>query len=148
MSLYQAPSSLVDCTASTLTVTEALHKDKTVTLNRAAGITVTLPAAEGTGSIYRFYVGTTVTSNNVVIQVANATDVMEGVAWVLSDGAAAVLGYATGATDDTISLNGTTKGGYAGHYIQLIDVASGKWGVHLYGKATGTEATPFSAAVS
>jgi len=46
------------------------------TINAAAGLTVTLPAASGTGYRYEFLIGTTVTSNTVVIQVANSSDVM------------------------------------------------------------------------
>jgi hypothetical protein len=118
-----------------------------VTLNRAAGITVTLPAATGTGSVYRFLVGTTVTSNTTVIKVANASDTMTGSAYVISDGSAAVLGYRTGATDDTITLDGSTTGGIKGDTIQITDVATNLFAVQVLSAATGTEATPFSATV-
>ena len=42
-------SSIVNVTASTLTVKPQLHAGKTITLNRAAGVTCTLPAATGSG---------------------------------------------------------------------------------------------------
>lgn len=137
----------VNATAATLAVTAATHGGRVVTLNRAAGITATLPAASGTGTVFRFLVGTTVTSNTTVIKVANASDVMTGSAYVISDGAAAVLGYRTAATDDTITLNGTTTGGLLGDQITVTDVGTNLFMVSVLSAATGTEATPFSATV-
>jgi hypothetical protein len=135
-------------TGATLTCTRDTHAGRTVTINAAAGCAVTLPNATGTGSVYRFFIGTTITSNSTTIKVNNATDVMSGRAYVISDGAAAVLGYATGSTDDTITLNGTTLGGYAGDLVEVIDAVAGTYLVQVHTKATGTEATPFSATVS
>lgn len=141
-------STPVDATASTLAVTQATHAGRTVTLNRAAGIAVTLPAATGTGSVYKFLIGTTVTSNTTTIKVADATDVMTGTAYVVSDGAAAVLGYRTGATSDTITFDGSTTGGLLGDIVILEDVGANLYSVLVFSAATGTEATPFSATVS
>lgn len=138
----------VTCTASTLAVTAVLHAGRTITLNRAAGIAVTLPAATGTGNIYRFVMVAAVTSNTTTIKVANATDIMTGNAYVVSDGAAAVLGYTTGASDDTITLDGSTKGGLKGDLFVITDVATNVFHVQAMTAATGTEATPFSATVS
>ena len=137
----------VNSTAATLTVTSALHGGRVVTLNRAAGIAVTLPAASGTGTAYRFAVNTTVTSNTTTIKVANASDVMTGTAYVVSDNTAAVLGYRTGATSDTITFDGSTTGGLLGDYVEIIDVATNLFSVRVLSAATGTEATPFSATV-
>ena len=69
---------VVDVTDSTVSLTQTDHSSRVVTLNRAAGVTVTLPAATGTGDKYIVVIGTTATSNANVIQVANATDVMDG----------------------------------------------------------------------
>jgi hypothetical protein len=138
----------VAVTGATLTCTRDTHAGRTTVINAAAGCAVTLPNATGTGSIYRFYIGTTITSNSTTIKVSNATDVMSGRAFVISDGAAAVLGYATGSTDDTITLNGTTLGGFIGDSIEIIDAIAGTYQVKVLTKATGTEATPFSATVS
>jgi len=114
----------------------------------ASGATVTLPAASGTGDVYRFLVETTVTSNNDIIQVANATDVMTGMVFSCNDTDASVSGWETASTSDTITLNGSTKGGIKGDQIVLEDAASGLWRVLGHTTSTGTEATPFSAAVS
>jgi len=138
----------VNVTGATLTITSDGQAGRTVVINAAAGCAITLPNATGTGSVYRFVIGTTITSNSTTIKVNNATDVMTGRAFVISDNSAAVLGYATASTDDTITLNGTTLGGYAGDFIEVIDAIAGSYAVRVFTKATGTEATPFSATVS
>lgn len=139
----------VNATASTLAVTQSAHAGRTVTLNRAAGIAVTLPNATGTGSVFRFVVGTTVTSNTTTIKVARAADAMQGVAYVRSDNSAAVLAYsATAGTDDTVTMDGSTTGGLVGDVIEVIDIAANRWQVLAFTQATGTEATPFSNTVS
>ena len=137
----------VSVTGATLTCTKDVHAGRTTVISAVAGCAVTLPAATGTGSVYRFVIGSTITSNSTTIKVANATDVMSGRAFVISDGAAAVLGYATAAASDTITLNGTTLGGLAGDHIEIIDAITGTFAVRVFTAATGTEATPFSATV-
>lgn len=138
---------VVDVTASTLSATVASHDSKVVTLNRAAGIAVTLPAASGSGAVFRFVLGTTVTSNSTTIKVANASDVMTGTAVVLQDTVDTVVGFETASTTDTITWNGSTTGGIKGDCVELIDVAANLWYVRVIQSATGTEATPFSATV-
>lgn len=137
----------VAVTGATLTCSRDVHGGRVIAINAAAGCAVTLPNATGTGSVFRFFIGTTITSNSTTIKVNNATDVMSGRAFVISDGAAAVLGYATAASSDTITLNGTTTGGIAGDTIEIIDVSPGIFQVKVLTSATGTEATPFSATV-
>lgn len=120
----------------------------TLLVNAAAGLTLTLPAASGTGRSYKIVIGTTVTSNSVVIQVANASDVMTGLTISAADTDSSVNGWETAATSDTITLNGTTTGGIKGDMFELIDVADNTWAVQGRTSSTGIEATPFSAAVS
>lgn len=136
----------INLTAST-TLTSS-YAGTVITLNAAAGLTITLPAASGTGRRYEFVIGTTVTSNNAVIQVANATDVMTGTCILGQDSADTAVLFETASTSDTITMNGSTKGGIKGDRIVLIDIASGLWSVSMVGSATGTEASPFSASVS
>lgn len=140
---------VINLDATSLTVTAATHGERIVTLSHTgASSTVTLPAATGTGNIYRFIVAAVNTSSHI-IKVANATDVMEGIAWMVADAGNTTVGWESGASDDTITLNGTTTGGAAiGDTVELIDYASGKWGVKAFLSGTGTEATPFSATVS
>jgi hypothetical protein len=137
----------VSVTGATLTCTKDVHAGRTTVISAVAGCAVTLPAATGTGSVYRFIIGSTITSNSTTIKVANTTDVMTGRAFVVSDNTAAVLGFATAAASDTITLNGTTLGGIVGDHIEIIDAITGTFAVRVFTAATGTEATPFSATV-
>jgi len=138
-----------------ISITAAITADRDIHANGpvllfavAAGATVTLPASTGSGDRYRFHVHTTITSNSAKIQVANSTDVMQGVVVSATDGASnLVVAYETASTSDTITLNGTTTGGVKGDYIELEDVATGFWRVLGHTSSTGTVATPFSAAV-
>ena len=135
-------------TGATLTCSRDVHGGRTIAIDAAAGCAVTLPNATGTGSVFRFFIGTTITSNSTTIKVNNATDVMSGRAYVISDNSAAVLGYATAASSDTITFDGTTTGGYAGDIVEITDAIAGTYLVQVHTKATGSEATPFSATVS
>lgn len=132
-------------TAST-SLTRDIHAGATVVVNAAAGATITLPASSGKGDEYTVFVGTTVTSNSLIIRVANATDIMQGVLSVASDIAGVTCPTTT--TSDTITMSGTTTGGIKGSYVVLTDVASGVWEVSGALVSSGVEATPFSAAVS
>lgn len=124
------------------------NRGRITRLARAAGIAVTLPAATGSGDRYEIYVGTTVTSNTSTIKVANATDIMAGMAVQSLDGGNTVQAWETAADSDTVTMDGSTRGGIKGDRITLIDVASGEWSVQAVLAGTGSEATPFSATVS
>lgn len=128
------------------TVNKQDHAETPINLSAAAGLTVTLPASSGSGASYEFFVATTVTSNSYVIQVANATDIIQGAIGLTTDIAGTVL--PTASTTDTITMNGSTTGGVKGSRLKLTDVASGIWMLEGSLVCTGTEATPFSAAVS
>lgn len=138
----------INITASAVTLTRDTHAGATCTLNRAAGIAVTLPAASGTGDKYRLVIGTTVTSNSTTVKVANANDVMTGTALFGQDSADTTVLFETAVDSDTITLNGSTTGGIKGDILELEDVADNLWSVKVVGSATGTEATCFSATVS
>lgn len=136
--------------AASLTASKTLTRSDAARvnmINAAAGLTLTLPPATGLGDRYTFVVGTTVTSNSVVIQVTG-DDTMSGVAISAADGGNSVNGWETAADSDTITFNGSTTGGILGDRVELIDVAADKWSVVIHSSSTGTEATPFSAAVS
>ncbi len=123
------------------------HVGTTVVVNAAAGLTLTLPAAYGSGKEFEIVIGTTVTSNSVAVKVANASDTMTGVCMNAADGGDTVVAFETAASSDTITMNGSTTGGIKGDRIRLKDVATNLWSVTVIGSATGTEATPFSATV-
>ena len=148
-------SSGVVTLVATGAITAALHAGKTLLLGEVGGnalVTLTLPAATGTGDIYKFIVSV-VNTSNYVIKVADATDTIDGQVIVQNDttegGTASVIGWKAGGTDDTITLNGTTTGGVSiGDYVELIDIAANQYTVSGMLQASGTEATPFSATVS
>jgi len=131
-------------TAATLAVTAAAYNGQTINLSRAAGIVVTLPAATGTNAVYKFVVTTAVTSNDYVIQVANATDTLNGFAAV---GGTTASVFGTLPASDTITMNGSTTGGLVGSYVDITDIATGEFLVTSALVGSGTPATPFSAAV-
>ena len=136
-------------------ITEAEHAGKTLSMAEVGGnaaCTFTLPAATGTGNVYKFIVGV-VNTSNYIIKVADATDTIDGQVIVTNDstagGTASVISWPTAATSDTITLNGTTTGGVGiGDYIELTDLIANQYVVSGMLKASGTEATPFSATVS
>ncbi len=134
----------VTITASA-TLNRATHAGNVVNLNAAAGLTVTLPASSGKGDVYEIFVATTVTSNNYIIQVANATDILAGVVHLSTDIAGTSMPTST--TSDTITMNGSTTGGLRGTWLRFKDASSGIWALEGGIICTGTEATPFSAAV-
>lgn len=135
-------------TAATVSLKQNWQADSTIVANRAAGIVMTLPASTGCGTKFMIEVNTTITSNNLIIQVANSTDVMNGVQYAAQDGGDTIVAFETAADSDTITMNGTTKGGIKGDLIELQDVVAGFWNVRITNSASGTEASAFSAAVS
>lgn len=140
----------VNATASTLTVTEALHDGKTVVLDLAGGIAVTLPAAAA-GLRFRFVVKTTFTGAASIKSVSGA-DIMIGHALMGNNSDNSVVDWPATAADtfDTIDLLGTSNstGGMAGQVIEIEGLAANLWLVEIRGDAAGTEATPFSNTVA
>lgn len=135
-------------TGATLALNASTHGfPAIVTVNRAAGSTLTLPAATGSGAEFDILVGTTITSNNLIVQVNRSADVMTGAVLMTQDAGDTVAGFETAADSDTITMNGSTKGGIKGDRIRLKDVAANLWHVQAVCAGTGTEVTPFSAAV-
>jgi len=131
---------------ASFTLSRSAHQDAWVKCDAAAGMTVTLPAASGTGDKYKLFVGTTVTSNNFIAKVANGTDVLYGAIHLTTDIGGTSM--PTAATDDTITMNGSTTGGIKGSWLVFEDIATGFWALSKAVICTGTEATPFSATVS
>ena len=134
---------------STLTLTQAEHEGRTICLDTTTGSTVTLPQATGTGAIYKFMQTVLATTSSHVIKVANATDIIQGVVFTVTTTSTNAEAFATTATSDTITLTRTTMGGTVqGEYFELQDIVTGVFAVRGFTSSTGTEASPFSAAVS
>jgi hypothetical protein len=145
-----ASSRIVSATAATLVVTEALHNDRIILLDRAAGIAATLPAA-AIGLRFRFIVKTTFTGAASIKSVVGS-DIMIGHAIMGNDSDNTVVDWQSIAatTNDTIDLFGAANstGGMAGQEIEIIGLAAGLWFVSIRGDAAGTEATPFANTVA
>jgi hypothetical protein len=149
---YERLKFLLENAPELQTVTASITMNKSyngslILIDAAAGLTIVLPASDGGNARYRFLIKTTVTSNNVIIKVANTTDSFIGQSAMVSDDPATVKGFIAASGDDTITLNGSTKGGFAGDEIEIKDIARGTFAVRITGKQTGTEATMFSATV-
>lgn len=132
-------------TTAALAQSRARHSNLVTVLDSTTGRIVTLPASTGAGDVYTVYVKTTVSSGSHVVQVANSTDVMNGgVAMSTDIGGTNML---ASATSDTVTMNGSTTGGLAGSWLRFTDVVAGFWMAEGFLVTTGTEATPWSAAV-
>jgi len=140
---YQRTYGVVTVADATVTITDEGYLGVPVVFNRAAGVTATLPAATGSGNKYLF-IGAIDATGSQIIKVANASDTMAGIAYIGADGET----FYTADTSDTITLNATTTGGFKGWRVEVIDIAANTWAVVVMSEASGTEATPFSAAVS
>lgn len=131
---------------ASFTLDKDIHGEGLVVLSAAAGLTVTLPDAVGSGAKFCLFVGTTVTSNSYIVQVPDADNIIQGCVAIATDAAGVTV--PTASTTDTITLNGSTTGGVKGSYLELVDAAADTWAVSGALVSTGVEATPFSADVS
>lgn len=123
----------------------AADNNKIVQLDTAAGSTVTLPAATGTGAFFRFYVSALATSNAHIVKCAGS-DVFVGIIWGCRvDSSNAVLGFAAASNSNTITLDRSNGSVSKGEWIEVFDVATGVWKVKGMLTSTGSAfATPFS----
>jgi hypothetical protein len=136
--------------AVSTTINQDQHESRMIIMGGAgAARTFTLPAATGSGSIYTFVVGA-VNTSNYLIKTAAGTDTFDGsIINGDSDTAGACRMWSPAATDDTITLNGTTTGGSSiGDWVEVQDIATNQWAVTGVTTGTGTVATPFSDTVA
>ena len=158
------PANVIDADSST-SLTVATHAGRIVHNDAAGAVTYTLPAVNATadsavagpgpdinnlnnvGATFTIINSITKTGD-LVVQVANSTDVMSGGAFYIDDTSDNVVGFETVAASDTITLNGGTTGGVTYAKIVCTVLASGTWSVSVHTGCTGSPATCFSAAVS
>lgn len=143
----QGPAAKVCGAACTLT---ALNSGSTTLLNLAAGSTVTLPAATGTGNIYNFVVSTTVSSNADKILAASSSDAIIGTAIGENAGTAKVfVGNAGTFHSLQMPFAGTQpSGGFAGDSYSCQDISTNVWECNGNYQAGTTPTTPYNAATS
>ena len=139
-------SRIVNATAATLTVTQALHDGKIILLDRAGGVAVTMPEAADTGMVITFLVKTKFTSDATITLADTTNTTLLGGA-LIADSAGGVTQemFTPGATEDLVTLDGTNTGGGLGCQIQYIDLATDVWSVRIVEYVGGTvPATPFT----
>lgn len=130
-------------TAATLTLSSFRHGGmRLLNIQLAAGQAFILPASNGKRGKFRFFVGITVTSPTT-IHTATGSDVISGIA-VIGGGSSNGPTFASASNTNTVTINGTTKGGILGTYIELEDVGVGQWLVKFLGVGSGALVTPFS----
>ena len=131
-------NAVVAITAET-TLTYADHVGRIIEINDADGA-VTLPTitSDTIGATYKIFVGTDSTDLDVK---TDGTDKFVGSLAVSGTTTAA---FAPGASNDVISMNGTTTGGIAGSYVEVTAIAADEYLVTGTLLGSGALATPFA----
>lgn len=159
----QGPGSIVDITAST-TLNPVDHGGRIITVggSLAANVVLTLPtintSADPTtsgpgadpntlnneGVVYTIWVPTTISTSSLKIG-TDGTDKFVGyVLSIDSDSTDATRGFGAAASNDFINFNGSTTGGVAGTWVQIVAMAALKYLVTGVAVGTGVVATPFA----
>jgi len=159
----QGPASIVDITTST-TLTPEAHGGRIIAVggSLAAALTLTLPAINvstnpvtsgpgqdpntinNEGVVYTIWVPTTISTSSLKIGTDGTDKFVGSLLSVDTDSSGAVVGFTAASTNDFINLNGTTTGGVAGTWIQIVAIAANKYMVNGLLNGTGTVATPFA----
>ncbi len=128
---------------TTVSITAALHSNRTILLSLSGGFTATLPAATGSGVTYEFMIGV-VSATGYLIATLPTTDIYAGNIFVGIDNATTGRQFKTASNSNLITLNSTSTGGATiGDSFTVIDIQAGVWSVS--GSVIGTSATtPFS----
>ena len=160
----QGPAAVVEITSST-TLSPVSHGGRIISVGGtlAAALTLTLPAINMTanpttsgpgqdpstvnneGVLYTIWVPTTIATSSLKIATDGTDKYVGSITMndVDADGAA-LVGFFAAAANDFINLNGTTTGGVAGSWVQIVAVAALKYMVTGTVMGTGTVATPFA----
>ena len=131
-------NAVVEITAETA-LTYADHVGRIIEINDADGA-VTLPTitTDTIGAKYTFFIGTDATDLDIK---TDGTDKFLG---SLAVAGTTTKAFAPGATNDVISMNGTTTGGDKGSYVEVTALADDEYLVQGVLVGSGTVATPFA----
>ena len=160
----QGPAAIVEITTST-TLSPEVHGGRIISVggSLAAALTLTLPVinvstnsttsgpgqdpstANNEGVVYTIWVPTTISTSSLKIGTDGTDKYVGSITMndVDADGAA-LVGFFAAAANDFINLNGTTTGGVAGSWVQIVAIAANKYMVTGTVLGTGTVATPFA----
>lgn len=156
----QGPDTVINLANGTNTVTldVASYAGRVIRTNDAT-LVITLPSINTTanspnngpgtppatlnniGTSYTFFVETTGSALTIK---TDGTDKFVGSLSLVDTDDAATLSYAPAASNDVITMNGTTTGGIAGSIITVTALAAAKYMVTGTVLASGTVATPFA----
>jgi hypothetical protein len=159
----QGPASVVVITSST-TLNPVDHGGRIISVggSLAANVVLTLPSintstndvtsgpgqdpntANNQGVVYTVWVPTTISTSSLKIGTDGTDKFVGSVISVDTDSSGAVVGFTAASSNDFINLNGTTTGGVAGTWIQIVAVAANKYMVTGTVNGSGTVATPFA----
>jgi len=145
-------NSSVSLTADT-TLTVDAHAGKILTCNDADGkftlptIVATTPSdptdpnqANNVGATFTFFVETAATDMDIL---TDGTDKFVGGVYTGVDDTTGKT-FISAASNDVITMNGTTKGGLAGSIVKCTAMASAKYAVEGIILGSGTLVTPFA----
>lgn len=135
----------VAAASTSLALTAAAHGERIVLVPiiTGAGLTITLPAATGTGNKY------TIINNGIqtvaLTVTALAGDIMYGKSIGFSQTVAASGDvFVPTATDIKYTFNVTDTGGDGGDILEAIDIGTDAWFVNVVFHGSGTMATGFA----
>ena len=139
LSAYANVSSITSATKSV----ESTDSGTVYTLNRAAGIVITLPTAVA-GLNYTFLVGTTF-SGAGQINTDNSSDLFSGFAHLFDPATATDTNtfIPDASDDDTIDLGSAAQGWLVGGVIRLVATSASVWHCEAFLHGDGSLATPF-----
>jgi len=159
----QGPSTIVEITSST-TLNPVAHAGRIISVGGtlAADVTLTLPSintsanasssgpgndpntANNEGVVYTIWVPTTIATSSLKIGTDGTDKFVGTILGVDTDSSNALVAYTAGATNDFINFNGSTTGGVAGSWVQIVAIAANKYMVNGIALGSGTVATPFA----
>jgi hypothetical protein len=159
----QGPSTIVEITSST-TLNPVAHAGRIISVGGtlAANVVLTLPAintsanvsssgpgndpntANNEGVVYTIWVPTTIATSSLKIGTDGTDKFVGTILGVDTDSSNALVAYTAGATNDFINFNGTTTGGVAGSWVQIVAIAANKYMVNGIALGSGSVATPFA----
>lgn len=142
-SIATQPGTIVSGSGATVSLTSA-ESGKTILMDRAAGIVFTLPSPV-IGLKYKFVVTTAVTSNLYSIDTDGASTFLVGnVNTIIDDSGTSEGSAADGAAHVSLDMNGTTKGGLVGSWVEVECISSTQWAVSGTLVGSGTLVTVFA----
>lgn len=159
----QGPGSIVSITAST-TLNPTDHGGRILTVggSLAANVVLTLPTINAStdpvtsgpgrdpntlnneGVVYTIWVPTTISTSSLKIGTDGTDRFVGTILGVDTDSSNALVAYTAGASDDFINFNGTTTGGVAGSWVQIVAIEALKYMVNGIALGSGVVATPFA----